>query len=452
MAAPVQDVRIWDIQDRTRRSNASRPWILRWKVDGAERSRAFKTKAEADHVRARLVVAARDGETFDRGTGLPLSWQPRPADRRLHEWMREWLAEQWPEWQPRTRRSAVEALSRFVPAVRPASVSPAPTELRRYLIETLVPGAAVDGANRCERWMRQWSPPLNELSLEMIALAEREMATGLKGQQLGAAVVGRYRKVAHSALLRAVDLGILERDPWPPPPRGRRTRKATRRRPSVDVRRLPGPHTMTTVLEAIPTHQPGSQTYQVMTAIAYYAGLRPSEVVMLRVQALTLPEKGWGQIAVVEADIDWDEPGEPKTGERTVPIPPVLVSMLRAWVRGLKLEGSDLLFRTRHDNRPTPSNWSRALKRAYTTVGHPPLRVYDCRHAAATTWLRAGVPLRVVAMRLGHSVETLVSTYVGALEGDDLLANQRIEEALKLTATELSDPELAAEKHRGPHE
>jgi hypothetical protein len=68
-------------------------------------------------------------------------------------------------------------------------------------------------------------PPLDELTLEMIARVERDLATGLKGQQFGAAVVGRFRKVAHAALLRAVDLGILESDPWSSPPRGRRTRK-----------------------------------------------------------------------------------------------------------------------------------------------------------------------------------------------------------------------------------
>jgi len=48
-------------------------------------------------------------------------------------------------------------------------------------------------------------------------------------------------------------------------------------------------------------------------------------------------------------------------------------------------------------------------------------------HAAATTWLRVGVPLGEVAKRMGHSVETLVSTYVGALAGDEMLANERIE-------------------------
>jgi len=58
------------------------------------------------------------------------------------------------------------------------------------------------------------------------------------------------------------------------------------------------------------------------------------------------------------------------------------------------------------------------------------MRIYDCRHAAATTWLRAGVPLGEVAKRMGHSVETLVSTYVGALAGDEVLANERIQAAL----------------------
>jgi hypothetical protein len=35
-----------------------------------------------------------------------------------------------------------------------------------------------------------------------------------------------------------------------------------------------------------------------------------------------------------------------------------------------------------------------------------------------------------VARRLGHSVETLVSTYVGALDGDEELGNRRIEAVL----------------------
>jgi integrase len=70
------------------------------------------------------------------------------------------------------------------------------------------------------------------------------------------------------------------------------------------------------------------------------------------------------------------------------------------------------------------------IRRSATTR----LRVYDCRHAAATIWLRAGVPLGDVAARMDHSVETLVSTYVGALEGDEAIANERIEAVLTQAA------------------
>jgi hypothetical protein len=140
-----------------------------------------------------------------------------------------------------------------------------------------------------------------------------------------------------------------------------------------------------------------------------------------------------GEHEVVEADIDYDEPGEPKTDDRTVPIPPRLVALLRSWIEEHGLGDDDLLFRTRNDRRPAPSNWSWALQRACRTVGHPPLRVYDLRHAWTTTWLRAGVPLGEVARRLGHSVETLVSTYVGALQGDDVAANKLIDATLATT-------------------
>jgi integrase len=99
-------------------------------------------------------------------------------------------------------------------------------------------------------------------------------------------------------------------------------------------------------------------------------------------------------------------------------------------VDGNSFAPDELIFRTRTGQRPSGSNWTRAWQRALRQIDHAPLRVYDCRHAAATTWLQAGAPLGEVARRLGHSVETLVSTYVGALVGDESLANSKIEAVL----------------------
>ena len=55
------------------------------------------------------------------------------------------------------------------------------------------------------------------------------------------------------------------------------------------------------------------------------------------------------------------------------------------------------------------------------------MRVYDCRHAAATTWLRSGVPLAETARRLGHSVDTLVNNYIGAFNDEEEVGNAKIE-------------------------
>jgi integrase len=426
---PVQSIKVYGVQDRRRFELAKLPWIVRWSMDGRQHSRSWRTRAEADRYRSQLLMAQTAGLVFDPVTAEPVSWQPGSDEVQVHMWARRWLAEQWPEWQPRTRASAIEALARFVPlAVVSRSTAP-PQNIRAHLVCTLVPG--VDpGEVACERWLDRHSLELRYLDRQVLAAAEQRLVKRADGSPLAASTASRYRKVAHACIRRAVELDILPTDPWPPPPRGRSRRKSAKVDRTVDVKKLPDPPTMAAAIAAISTHQPGSRTYQIMTAVIYYAGLRPSEVVMLRPRAVHCPKSGWGSIDVVEADVSFDEPGEPKTGSRVVPIPPILVRALRAWLDSHDFASTDLMFRTRTGGRPRAPNWARAWHRALGQVGAPRLRVYDCRHAAATTWLGAGVPLGEVAKRLGHSVETLVSTYVGALIGDEALANKRIERAL----------------------
>ena len=426
----LQEVQVFGLQKRPQTKKNKRPWAVRWAVDGRQRSRTFATKAEADRVRMLLAHAQHRGEAFDEETGEPLSWRPAETGVTVYAWARRWLAEQWPEWQPRTRDSAVEAIVRFVPLAVNSSAPPAPVGLRAHLKICMRPGSTVSVDDPFEDWLAAWSLPLKDLDRPTLAEIDRLLGLGDSGQQLAASSSGRFRKVARSCIRRAVDLEILAADPWPPAPRGRSRRKSTRVKKSIDIRSLPGPATMALALDAMVSHQPASSTYQLMTAVMYYAGLRPSETVMLRPHALHLPAEGWGRIDVLEADISFDEPGEPKTGERSVPIPPVLVAMLRSWLASHDFATDELIFRSRTGRRPHPSNWARCWQLALGKIGCHPLRVYDCRHAAATTWLSAGVPLGEVARRMGHSVETLVSTYVGALSGDEQIANERIETLL----------------------
>ena len=121
---------------------------------------------------------------------------------------------------------------------------------------------------------------------------------------------------------------------------------------------------------------------------------------------------------------------DPKTGRRSVPIPPPLSASLLDYVIELGPGPDDLLFRTKSGGRPSLGNWRRALRRVCKLLGLPLLSPYDLRHACATTWLEAGVPLGEVAGRLGHSVQTLVGHYIQALQGDEAVSNKRIEAAL----------------------
>lgn len=428
MSRRPQDVRVWSVQDRRKNARNNQGWIVRWVVDGKAFSRSFRTRALADRFRSELLLAHDRGERFDSASGEPIDWAPSPGDVTVYEWTQRWVAEQWDEWQPRSRASAIEALSRFVPLAVRDRAPAAPEGLRQYVKRSLDPSFDESDPDSHRVWLERWSRPLTDLTRENLAAVEATLTRGLDGSPLSPSTAGRYRKVARACIRRAVDLNVLPADPWPPVSRGRSQRKVARASKAFDVRRLPDPATMSRAIDAIATHQPGSRTYQIMTAVAYYAGLRPSEVVMLRRSSVTLPASGWGRIDVTEADIDFDVPGEPKSGMRSVPIPPVLVVPLRAWLASLPGDDpTELLFRTRTGKRPTASNWTRAWHRALRSIGEPPLRIYDCRHAAATTWLQAGVPLGEAASRLGHSVETLVSTYVGALAGDEEFANGRIE-------------------------
>lgn len=436
MGRPTQQVDVFAVQDR-RADGKVRPWVVRWRVDGRQRTKSFRTRVEADRHRSLLSHAVTVGERFDRATGEPASWSRAAEELAVYRWAQQWVAEQWPEWQPRTRRSAIEALTRFLPLVaRDGSPKP-PATLRSRLEAMLDPDQETEDHDEVARWLDRHGLRLEELDKHLLATVDLRLGVADNGRALAASTANRRRKIARACVRRAVQLDLLAADPWPPAAAGRSARKINRRRKRVDGRDLPDPAMMMRILDAIPSHQPGSLTFQLMTAVVYYAGLRPSEVVMLRCRSLSLPtDDSWGRIDVTEADIDFDTPGEPKTGPRSVPIPPVLAGQLQAWTSRHELEGDDLLFRTRTGGRPTTSNWSRAWHRALNTVGAPSWRIYDCRHAAATTWLAAGAPLGEVARRLGHTVDTLVSTYVGALAGDEHLTNARIAAALDQSTDE----------------
>lgn len=161
-----------------------------------------------------LVAAHQRGERFDRDTGEPVSWQPRTDPMQVHAWVRCWVAEQWPEWQPRTRASAVEAMARFVPLlVRSSVAAPAPDGLRRYLMDTLGPAGQLA--------IPRSRPPRERLTI----LAEAEPAVDV-GQQRTVELVELRAPAGQPPL---TGIGLLEVARGPASAAPSRARPADRR-------------------------------------------------------------------------------------------------------------------------------------------------------------------------------------------------------------------------------
>jgi integrase len=58
-------------------------------------------------------------------------------------------------------------------------------------------------------------------------------------------------------------------------------------------------------------------------------------------------------------------------------------------------------------------------------------RPYDLRHAAVSTWLKAGVEVTRVAEWAGHSVAVLLRVYAKFIDGGEQTARARVQDALR---------------------
>jgi integrase len=183
----------------------------------------------------------------------------------------------------------------------------------------------------------------------------------------------------------------------------------------------------------------------------YYAALRPEEAVALRRDDLILPACGRGRIILTAAcprtGTAWTSTGTPfeprglkhRPGGtiRIVPIPPVLISMLRRHLGDHGTTPDGRLFRGARGGMLSESVYGRAWHAARLAALGPGLaatplarRPYDLRHAALSLWLNATGDPAEVAVRAGNSARVLHEVYVHCTNGQDDAVSQRIEDAL----------------------
>ena len=440
------DVRIHAM--RRRRNRPRRPFEVRWHAAGRARSRSFATRALADSYRAELVRATRQGLEFSPGTGEPTLWATqKPPTATWLEHAVWYAAVKWPHLAAHSRASLADALATITPALtRTAPGAPPASALRTVLYRFAFNPARVPAdlaSAQILDWAQRGSLPVAQLADPVVLRKALDALTlRLDGSRAAATTIARKRAILHDALGHAAETGLLECNPadhisWHPP------KAAT----AVDPKIVVSPTQARALLAAVSRMRPDQAAF---FGCLYYAALRPEEAIALRAGDCHLPGNGWGKFTLTQAAprtaTAWTATGtshetrglkhQPEGTARTVPIPPVLVTMLRRHLDRHGTAADGRLFSGARGGPLSESSYGRTWHAARTAALGPkaatPLarRPYDLRHAALSLWLNAGADPARIARRAGHSITTLLTVYAHCTDGQDDITNHQIEQAL----------------------
>ncbi|GAA1347903.1 tyrosine-type recombinase/integrase [Saccharothrix algeriensis] len=461
------DVRIWKTE--VWQGKTTTTYTVRWAVAGQRFKEPFKSSALADSFRSKLVVAAKGGEAFDVGTGLPVSMRRARSSMTWYAFACAYVDMKWDESAGNSRKGIAEMLANVTTVMlsttrgkpddkvirralngwafnRKHRDSPAPTEVRAAL-----------------KWLAANTKPTSSLQEPALMRAVLgRLANKLDGTRAAPSTIRRKRAVLYNAVEYAVELELLDKNPipalkWkvPKPPK------------AIDKRTVVNPAQARKLLEAVAAQRPSGQRLVAYFATMYYSAARPGEAVNLRKQDVLLPDATWdetthqwvlpegvddgGELLLSESAPEtgaaWSETGTRRDrrqlkhrerGEtRPVPCPPQLAVLLRDHLRQFGADADGYLFRGVRDHGLfAESTYSRAWRKAREAVFTEeeyasPLarRAYQLRHAAVSTWLNAGVPPQQVAEWAGHSLEVLFKVYAKCLSGQEDAARRRLTDA-----------------------
>ncbi len=201
--------------------------------------------------------------------------------------------------------------------------------------------------------------------------------------------------------------------------------------------------------------------YYTLFYLLLHTGLRRGEALALRWKSIDFGLVSLGvsaYLSVTETTYKLDGTciiKEPKTSKsrRRIALPPSLGLVLRQHrdeqeaqraLLGKPLTAGDFVFAHPDGSPLDPSTVSHTFNKIIRKAGLPHIRLHDLRHTHASLLLQAGVHIKVVQERLGHSsIRVTLDTYshvigglqeVAAQRFDDLLAAKRIENVGKMSA------------------
>jgi integrase len=352
-------------------------WRVRWRDEtGRQLYDSFATKAEAE--KAARAIEART--VLDGRPPVVVS----PDALSLARWWDRW--EPGRQWRPSTR------------------------------------------ATHAVHWNRYIEPVFGRVPIEQITSADvRKWHRRLEQKGLAPRTVSAVHRTMSMSLQGAVEDELIPRNP---------ARAARLRRPTKTDPVALDPKTLAAFLGAVETTTPGLSSYARLLAST---GLRRGEAVGLTWDRVDLET---GEL-IVDRQLDYTAPTLPawcptKTGDkRRVPLTADAVELLRAHKASQPVVAiKDALVFVRPNGTPWPRStladgWRRAAD--YLTKNGTPLPEgargwHTLRHGVASRLLEAGVPPAEAAQLLGHSAETLLSTYTHVV--DRTAADKRLRAAL----------------------
>jgi integrase len=228
-------------------------------------------------------------------------------------------------------------------------------------------------------------------------------------------MVRTTHKILNIALMHAVKLGILARNPCKATTPPRFEQKEMRIYDENQIQVL-----LNTALAL------GDQFYP-LYYLAIHTGMRQAELIGLKWEDLDW-EKRTLQVRrqvvrFYDGSYEFSKP-KSKAGYRTVTLGKQVLEVLRAqqekvWqmrkTGGENWQEFDLMFPTRVGTPIQNCNLRRGFRKLLQESGLPKIRFHDLRHTAASLMLNYGIPVLIVSRRLGHAKASITLDVYGHL-------------------------------------
>jgi len=426
----MNKVNVFRIQHRP---NAKKPYIVKWRVDGRDKSNAFRTLREAEAKKRKLENAKENGLPFSPTTGEPVEWGAGKIT--FAECVYEMSTIKSKKWQPRSTESFADAISlSIINLISDRYKSPNERSTRNkiardYMVAyegTPLP-LSNESAGILDR-LKKHSLPLYQIEGKILEEHMTFLAHLSNGEGFVANKTFTRRKQAlHQALEYAYKKKYIKENPMDRVEfdlgKNDDAIKPERVLTKDECREL------TNKVKSLPSEKyPGlANMASVFMSIIWLAGLRPSEVAGLKKQQVILGDVR--EIHVEKASVtvrststrdgksySYKEPkGRAKGSRRVVPINDELAKILAPYVKTYKndefifpqplAKGQD----TSREVRPVPTD----TIASYFEKCRPSedVSLYTLRHTNASILIAAGYNVIEVAKRLGHSAEVCMRIY-----------------------------------------